>query len=213
MEGILVDDGSTDESPERLDAMAAAHPNLTVIHQENSGWPGKPRNVGIDAARGEFLFFLDNDDTIAPTAMERLVATGERTGADIVLGRMAGFHRAVPRDLFYVDRDQATIDDSPLMDSLTPHKLFRRSFVVANKLRFPEGRRRLEDHPFVIRAYFLASTISVVSSTVCYYHIRRDDQSNPACAGSTRSATTPTFVRASTSSSRSRSPDRDATGS
>jgi glycosyltransferase involved in cell wall biosynthesis len=178
VEGVLVDDGSTDDSPARLDALAADHPNLTVIHQANSGWPGKPRNVGIDAARGDFVFFLDNDDTLDPTAMERLVATADRTGADVVLGRMAGFHRAVARDLFYEDRDRVSIDDAPLMEALTPHKLFRRAFVEANGLRFPEGRRRLEDHPFVIRAYFLASNIAIVASTVCYYHIRRDDHSN-----------------------------------
>ena len=178
VEAILVDDGSTDDTPAELDLIAAANRNVTVIHQENSGWPGKPRNVGIAAARGEYLFFLDNDDTLAPEALERLVAMADRNRSDVVLGRMAGFHRAVPKDLFYVDRDHASLQDASLMEALTPHKLFRRSFVEANGLRFPEGRRRLEDHPFVIRAYFLANNISILSRYVCYYHIRRDDRSN-----------------------------------
>ena len=178
VEAILVDDGSTDDTPARLDRLAAVHPTVTVIHQENSGWPGKPRNVGIAAARGEYLFFLDNDDTLAPEALARLVAMADRNRSDVVLGRMAGFHRAVPKDLFYEDRDHASLQDTPLMEALTPHKLFRRSFVEEHGLRFPEGRRRLEDHPFVIRSYFLADNISVLSRYVCYYHIRRDDQSN-----------------------------------
>jgi glycosyltransferase involved in cell wall biosynthesis len=178
VEGILVDDGSTDETPARLDAMAAEHPNLRVIHQENSGWPGKPRNVGIDAASGEYLFFLDNDDTLAPEAMERLYAMARRNDADIVLGKLAGFHRGVPRHLFLANRERATLHDTPLMDALTPHKLFRRAFVEAHGLRFPEGRRRLEDHVFVVGAYFAAESISVLSDYVCYYHITRKDHSN-----------------------------------
>ena len=178
VEGILVDDGSTDETPARLDAFAAQHPNLRVIHQENSGWPGKPRNVGIDAARGEYLFFLDNDDTLAPEAMERMYAMARRNDSDVVLGKLAGFHRAVPRHLFFENRERASLADTALMDALTPHKLFRRSFVEAHGLRFPEGRRRLEDHVFVVGAYFAAGSISVLSDYVCYYHIRRDDHSN-----------------------------------
>ena len=43
---ICVDDGSTDDTPERLDELAATYPNFRVIHQPNSGWPGQPRNVG-----------------------------------------------------------------------------------------------------------------------------------------------------------------------
>ncbi|MEX1171120.1 MAG: glycosyltransferase [Chloroflexota bacterium] len=178
VEAILVDDGSTDDSPAKLDEWADRHANIRVIHQENSGWPGRPRNVGIAAARGRYVFFLDHDDRLAPAALERLVAMAERNDSDVVLGRMAGFHRSVPRELFYEDRDHASIHDTALMDSLTPHKLFRRAFVEAHALRFPEGRRRLEDLPFVIRAYFLAANVSVLSSYVCYYHVRRDDRSN-----------------------------------
>lgn len=178
VEGILVDDGSTDGTGARLDALSAEHPSLRVIHQENSGWPGKPRNVGIAAARGEYLFFLDNDDTLGREALERMVAMASRNGSDIVLGKMAGFHRNVPKDLFLENRELATLHDTPLMDGLTPHKLFRHEFVEAHGLRFPEGRRRLEDHVFVVSAYFAAESISVLADYVCYYHIRREDRSN-----------------------------------
>ena len=96
VEGILIDDGSTDETPARLDALAARHPNLRVIHQENSGWPGQPRNLGLSMARGEYVFFLDHDDRLGPEALERLYAVARRNDADVVLGKTAGFHRGVP---------------------------------------------------------------------------------------------------------------------
>jgi glycosyltransferase involved in cell wall biosynthesis len=178
VEGILVDDGSTDDTPARLDALAAEHRNIRVVHQENSGWPGKPRNVGIDMARGEYLFFLDNDDRLGLEALERMCAMASRNASDIVLGKMAGFHRAVPKHLFFETRERTSLAEAPLIEALTPHKLFRRAFVEDLGLRFPEGRRRLEDHVFVVRAYFAATSISVLSDYVCYYHIRRDDHSN-----------------------------------
>src|SRR5947209_4599417 len=64
---VLVDDGSTDGTAERLDVLAGAHPgHVRVLHIPPSGWPGKPRNVGIEAARGEFVHLVDNDDTLPP---------------------------------------------------------------------------------------------------------------------------------------------------
>ena len=71
-----------------------------------------------------------------------------------------------------------SLDDSVIMDSLTPHKLFRRAFLDEHRIRFPEGKRRLEDHLFVSTAYLLATTISIYADYTCYFHIRREDSSN-----------------------------------
>ena len=101
-------------------------------------------------------------------------------GADVLIGKMIGHRRGVPHALFRANEPNATLWTKPLMSSLTPHKLFRRSFLDDHGLRFPEGKRRLEDHVFVVKAYFLASTISVLGDYPCYHHIRREDDSNAA---------------------------------
>src|SRR5215213_10627393 len=85
-EAIFVDDGSTDATPARLDELAAEHANVRVEHIPNSGWPGRPRNVGIELARGDFVYFVDHDDWLGREALERLYATATVDEADIVIG-------------------------------------------------------------------------------------------------------------------------------
>lgn len=82
---ILVDDGSTDGiCPGICDEYAVRHPGLVrVIHQENRGLGGA-RNTGLEAARGDYLLFVDSDDTIDPHAMAKLSQAIGVSGADIV---------------------------------------------------------------------------------------------------------------------------------
>jgi glycosyltransferase involved in cell wall biosynthesis len=175
---ICVDDGSTDDTPERLDEIAATYPNIRVIHQPNSGWPGQPRNVGLDAARGEYVFFSDHDDWLGTEALERLYDFATSCGSDVVLPKMAGLQRRIPRVIFKETIRQCSISDSSIMDSLTPHKLFRRDFLNEHQIRFPEGKRRLEDHHFVVTSYLLAKVVSIYADYSCYFHIRRVDAAN-----------------------------------
>ena len=82
---LLVDDGSTDGiCPAVCDEYAASYPDLIgVIHQENRGLGGA-RNTGLEAAKGEYLLFVDSDDTIAPDTLGRLGEAIEESHADII---------------------------------------------------------------------------------------------------------------------------------
>ncbi|MEU6376733.1 glycosyltransferase family 2 protein [Streptomyces sp. NPDC046909] len=176
-EVIYVDDGSTDDTLGRLEKIAAAHPNVQVHTRPNSGWPGAPRNHGMRHAKGEYIQFVDHDDTLGPEALERLYEHAKSNDADVVIGKMSST-MVRPRRLFRHTVDACTIENDELMQSMSPHKMFRRAFVEEHGLRFPEGPWILEDLLFVSAAYLKAERISILADYPCYYWMKRDDGGN-----------------------------------
>ncbi len=174
---VFVDDGSRDGTGERLAALALVHPDVRVVRIPNSGWPGRPRNVGLDAAAGEFVFFADHDDWLESDALERLYAAAKEHGADIVIGKVVGHGGRRTPQLSRVDRHGLDAAEAPL-GLLTPHKLFRRALLEEHGIRFPEGEQRLEDHLFAVPAFFAAERISVLVSHPVYHWVLRDDGQN-----------------------------------
>jgi len=80
-EAVFVDDGSTDDTAARLARAAADDPRLRVVTQTNRG-VSAARNAGLDAARGEFVFFADPDDAFSPDLLAKGVAATEADRAD-----------------------------------------------------------------------------------------------------------------------------------
>jgi poly(ribitol-phosphate) beta-N-acetylglucosaminyltransferase len=180
LEVIFVNDGSTDDTPALLDRLADEHEHVQVFHQENSGWPGKPRNVGLDAATGDYVMFMDQDDVLGVEAMQRMYDAGARNHADIVIGKVTSDFRSVPHFVWRNNVEKCTIRDHPLIHSLTPHKMFRRDFLVDSGIRFAEGKVRMEDHLFLVRTYLAAQCVSIVADYPCYFYLKRDDGRNSA---------------------------------
>ena len=172
---IAVDDGSTDGSSDVLDEYGRQHPNVRVIHQENSGWPGGPRNVGLRASAAQWVFFADADDLLAPGTLRRLVDFAEEHGSDIVIPKLTPLGgRAFPTAVY--EKTLVDADLADVFDSLFSLKLYRRSMLLDNSISFPEGKVRLEDGIFNAHAYVHAKRISILGGDDDYYFLRaRED--------------------------------------
>jgi glycosyltransferase involved in cell wall biosynthesis len=179
LELILTDDGSSDGSGERLARLPQEDARVHYTRIPNSGWPGRPRNVGLDLARGEYVLFMDQDDELFPESLERMHAYGLKHGADVVVGKevRSGGRTPAP-DLFRSNLPRADADDDLVLDLPTPHKLFRRSFLVEQGIGFPEGRRRLEDQHHLAQVCACSPVVSVLADYPCYRWIMRGDNNS-----------------------------------
>lgn len=176
IEIVAVDDGSTDGTGEYLEEFAARSKVATrVIRQANSGGPSGPRNVGLSLARGRYVFFLDADDYFGEEALERMVATADRAGTDVVLGKVVGVNRGAPKSMWRATKDRVDVYDSKVIYTLSAQKLFRRELLERLNLRFDEGLRTGEDALFTMEVYLQGAGISVISNYTCYYLVGRDD--------------------------------------
>lgn len=176
---LCVDDGSTDGSGARLDEIAtrvntAVPGRLRVLHTPNSGWPGTPRNIGVDEARGEYIHFVDNDDILPPYTLTEFYDAAVADHADVVLGRPVSDFRGVNHAVYRTDLRGVSLAEHPeLAEALTPHRMFRRELLLRHGIRFPAHRVPLEDHPFVLGAYLAARSITVLTGKPYYYYLRR----------------------------------------
>ena len=178
LEVVMVDDGSTDSSPEIAERFARHDPRFTLVRQANGGL-GAARNAGIEAASGEYLAFADSDDVLPRDAYGRLLAALERTGSDFATGNVQRLTSEGRTQAAFLARTFARTRPrthvrrfAPLLSDRTAwNKLWRRSFWDAHQLRFPEGRLH-EDIPVVVPAHFLARSVDVVAAPVYHYRVR-----------------------------------------
>lgn len=82
IEIIVVNDGSTDKTAEKIDLYAAQHERVSTIHTQNKGVTAA-RLTGVMQAKGEWIGFVDGDDEIEPDMYERLLKNARKYGADI----------------------------------------------------------------------------------------------------------------------------------
>lgn len=177
-EVIIVDDGSTDSSGLICDEIADGRIGWRVIHQSNAGL-GAVRNLGLDTANGEYVGFIDGDDTLLP-AYGQMLEAAQRRGLDIATGAVqrtdgrrswvSGLHLKALGSL----REVATLTQNPSMiyDTTAWNKVYRRSFLAKHGLRFPEGVL-YEDLPFTIPALYYAAGVACIHDPVYAWRTRQ----------------------------------------
>lgn len=88
LEIILVDDGSPDNCPSICDEYATKDTRIIVIHKKNGGL-SDARNAGLDICKGDYITFIDSDDSISHNYAEQLINVAVKNDADIAIGRMS----------------------------------------------------------------------------------------------------------------------------
>lgn len=176
---ILVDDGSTDgRCPALCDACAARYPErVRVIHRANGGL-GAARNTGVEAARGEYLLFVDSDDALEPGTLRRLAACVDQTEADMVVFRYCyvteqGTKPGEPRQSAVTGRP-VTLAEEPAMLLDSPSacfRLWRRELFADGTIRFP-GRVWYEDLCTTPKALLRAGRIVQIPDVLYRYLLR-----------------------------------------
>ena len=176
---VLVDDGSTDgKCPALCDALAASHPDrIRVFHQPNGGL-GAARNTGIRHAEGEYLLFVDSDDTIESNTLEVLNRKVDETHADMYiysfryLEEDGSTHPAEPR-CSQVTGEIQTLSQCPdlLLDSpMACDRAVRRSLFEG--VEFP-GRVWYEDLCTTPKLLLRAKSIVQIEDVFYVYLMRR----------------------------------------
>jgi CDP-glycerol glycerophosphotransferase len=183
LEVIIVDDASTDHTPEVAAKLCRQDARVRSIRRTvNSGGCGAPRNAGLDAAASPYLMFLDSDDRLPRHACKSLLAEIESTGTDFVTGQLQRLHESSRKTQRYYSslyrrRIVEGIREDPEMflDSFATNKLYRMAFMTEHGLRFDEGVH-FEDHVFSARLYCAARRFAVVPWIVYNWHRAPEDR-------------------------------------
>ena len=186
IEIICIDDGSTDNSPNILKEYSKKDKRIKIITKENGG-QATARNLGIKEAQGEYIAFVDSDDFIEPTMMEKLYSKAKDKNLDIAMCKIAtynnqteeikdnvwyymlGVFRDFEKDIFnHQDTKEFTCNIA-----VTPYnKIYKTSLLKKNNILFPEGLI-FEDEKFFYDTYLRAKRISIIDEFLYYYRINR----------------------------------------
>lgn len=182
IEVLCIDDGSQDSSPQIIAELQHQDRRLRYLHQANSG-PGPARNRGIDESKGDYLFFMDADDCLAPDALHKLLELLTKHDADIVAGWFRTFWgelnnytcNHIPEAEVVYDGDCAlAYANEPRFCGVVWGKLYRRE--VIGSVRFSE-HRALEDVEFNIAVFSHAKKLVRFPAVLYFYR-----QSNTSLA-------------------------------
>lgn len=170
LEVICVNDGSSDQSGDILAAYANKDSRLRVISQANAG-ASAARNLGLDLASGEYVYFADADDRLASDLCEKAIAVAEPNQLDFVFvfERPAikfGFGvNAVFNQAGAVDKERFMLNNTAALWQ----KVYSRRFLIENDLRLDPHLRVAEDQHLHFRAMALSDSFGVVAEELYFY--------------------------------------------
>lgn len=181
---IVVNDASTDKSAE-IAKEYLVDKRVRIIHNKINSGLGITRNNGLDVAEGEYVYFLDSDDAIAPNALETMLKAAEETGADVIHMSENYDARWDSDKQQYVNHlKKEHIKDFPndilarmehwvsyLTRPVVWLNLFRKDFLIKNSLRFPDMIS--EDETFAFAVYCFAKKICKING-IFYIHRMRE---------------------------------------
>ena len=184
-ECLLIDDGSTDGSGEICDKYAALDSRFMVFHIPNGG-VSHARNVGLDAVRGEYITFVDSDDSIQDSYLENLWRCVSESNADLVI---SGFEKVSADGTVLktvIPRSQGTVRFQELLRGFAAEqletgifgccvsKLFRRE--LADGIHFDESLKLAEDFDFYLNLYETIETVHLDDHA--YYQYLQDAENS-----------------------------------
>lgn len=192
IEIIVVDDGSTDATPQIISDFAARDPRIKpILFLKNTvGGVASAANAGIDSASGDFIGFADGDDSYAPDMFEKLWRAATETDSELAMCRYTLLDeadgtvlepaevnrwRSYPQQVA-LDLDLRLRKDLLRFVSVPWRKLYRRDLVERASLRFPVGDFFFEDNPFHWMSIIETSRIVLVPERLCQHRVARAGQ-------------------------------------
>lgn len=183
---ILVDDGSTDRSPELCDKFCENNEKISVIHKENGGL-SSARNVGLDIARGEYIIFLDSDDYWDDRdALLKVYNRIQTTHSDIYIFGMKKFFQSTGKcsearkpiftenNLPFSEAIRYLMENNTFV-ACAWDKVIRREIIIDNTLRFTLGQMS-EDIEWCIKLLSYARSIGTIAE--CFYVYRQQNKTS-----------------------------------
>ncbi len=186
IEVICINDGSKDSSRDIIQEYLDRDPRFRVIDKENSGY-GISMNMGIEAARGEYVGILESDDFIDKGELEALYTLAKQHDADVVKSNFNFYwSQPVPRDEFFEYANSKMCDhvftpvDEPDVFYMKPSiwsAIYKKSFLDANGIRFLETPgASYQDAGFNFKVWLAAERAYCVHDA--FLHYRQDNEAS-----------------------------------
>lgn len=184
IEIICIDDGSTDNSLKILNDYAQKDNRIKVISKPNGGL-FSARHIGIETAKGEYILFVDSDDWIDTTLIEKAYKKITETNTDVVIfGAYTVKNNSSSNGMYSVNKIPKkfknkilTLDDyKNNIFKFCPtawSKLYRKDFIAVNNIRFQEIKQG-EDQLFYIHTMLKAKSIYILDENLYYYVKNRE---------------------------------------